>query len=484
MPRPAQTNHASATHHPTQVDHYVNTELGYGTLQGHPPFAPLFQTSPLMTTPKKHSEKRRVILDLSFPPDASVNYGIPRDMYLNEPFKLHLPGAQDLCRLIIQQGPGCLMWSVDLHRGYRQLHVCHLDCRLLGIHWAGHYYFDTAVPFGVRWGAMCMQRTSVADSAIARTEHIPTVPYIDDTACAQQPADAWAGMACIKALFHELSLQDVEKENLPHTVMTWLCVNFDTVNMTMSVPLLKIVDCLSTTHFWAQKSHDTKSEVRQYLGKLLHICECCPTLCLFVNRMLQTLRSVPEHGRIHLDPEFQADVQWILSYLPQYNGVQMIPDSPTLHVPLVVDSCLTGGGGHFGRHLYFTQYPHFILQCTHSISDLEILNLVIAIRLWAPLLAGHVIKVLCDNSAMVSVVQTRRGRVPFLLACAREIWRATTLFKFELRVAHLPGTDNHLADILNRYHNDESCCAQVDAYIDTNQPIIRPVPDSLFIFPS
>ena len=108
----------------------------------------------------------------------------------------------------------------------------------------------------------------------------------------------------------------------------------------------------------------------------------------------------------------------------------------------------------------------------------QCLNLVIAIRLWAPLLASHV-KVLCDNSAAVSVVQTGRGHAPFLLACAREIWRATALFKFELCVAHLPGTYNHHADILSRSHNDKA-----DAYINTNQPIIHPVPDSLFIIPS
>ena len=42
MPRPAKTNHASATRHPTHVDHYVNTVLDYGTLQGpfeRPPFS-------------------------------------------------------------------------------------------------------------------------------------------------------------------------------------------------------------------------------------------------------------------------------------------------------------------------------------------------------------------------------------------------------------------------------------------------------------
>ena len=253
-----------------------------------PPFSPPFSNQPFNDRPKETFWETTDHFRSLLSPDASVNNGIPCDMYLNEPYKLCLLGAQDLCRIIIQQGPGCLLWSVNLHRGYRQLHVCFLDWPLLAIHWAGRYYFDTAVPFGVRWGAMYMQCTSVAANAIARTEHIPTVPYIDDTASAQQPTDAWAGMACFKALLHELGLQDkMEKENLPHTVMTWLGVNFDTVKMTMSVQLPKNVDCLSTTHLWAQKSYATKSDLRQYLGKLLHICECCSTVCLFVNRMLR-----------------------------------------------------------------------------------------------------------------------------------------------------------------------------------------------------
>ena len=333
-----------------------------------PPFHPPFSNQPLNDRPKETfwetpGHFRSLLSPWRFRQQWHPTRHVPK-------WTLQAALTQDLRCLIIQQGSGCLLWSVDLHRGYRQLRVCPLDWPLFGIHWAGRYYFDTAVPFGVRWGAMYMQRTSAAASAIARTEHIPTVPYIDDTASAQQPADAWAGMARFNALLHELGLQDVEKEKLPHTVMTWLGVNFDTVNMIMSVPLPKIADCLSTTCLWAQKLHATKSELTQYLGKLLHICECWTTLRLFVNRMLQTLRSVPEHGSIRLDPEFQADVQWILSYLLQYNGVQMIPDSPTLHVPLVINSCPTGGGGQFGRHLYFTQYPHFILQRTHGISDL------------------------------------------------------------------------------------------------------------------
>ena len=89
-------NHSSALCYPSHVNHYIATESHAHALCGpfpYPPFEPSFQINPLMTAPKKHSEMRRVILDLSHPEGASVNYGIPRDTYLGVPYKLHLPSA-------------------------------------------------------------------------------------------------------------------------------------------------------------------------------------------------------------------------------------------------------------------------------------------------------------------------------------------------------------------------------------------------------
>lgn len=125
-----------------------------------------------------------------------------------------------------------------------------------------------------------------------------------------------------------------------------------------------------------------KSELRKYLEKLFQICQCCPTLRLFVNRMLETLRAAHERGFTAMGPSFQADVQWILSYLPAFNDIQMIPYSPTLDTPIAVDSCLTGSGGHFGNHIYHKQYPDFIIISQGlNICELEMVNLLIAIKL-------------------------------------------------------------------------------------------------------
>ena len=88
MPTPSQSNHQSARCYPSHVDHYITTELDAFALCGPFPKPPFdaFQINPLMTAPKKHSDMRRVILDLSHPDGASVNSGIPRGSYLGVPY--------------------------------------------------------------------------------------------------------------------------------------------------------------------------------------------------------------------------------------------------------------------------------------------------------------------------------------------------------------------------------------------------------------
>ena len=129
----------------------------------------------------------------------------------------------------------------------------------------------------------------------------------------------------------------------------------------------------------------------------------------------------------------------------------MIMPKPTMDTAILVDSTLTGGGAHFGANWYFAEFTPKI-TADRSISDLEMLNAVVAIAQWADKLEGHYVHLRCDNAAAVSVLQTGRGRSPFLLACARVAWRLTARFKFHLVVSHIAGRDNDLADRLSRCH--------------------------------
>ena len=77
-----QVNHDSALDHPTDVDAYLKATID--------PFykSPIssLHYSPFMTGDKPNSNTRRVIIDLSWPYDSSVNDGVDKFSYLGTDF--------------------------------------------------------------------------------------------------------------------------------------------------------------------------------------------------------------------------------------------------------------------------------------------------------------------------------------------------------------------------------------------------------------
>ena len=201
---------ASSVRNPIHVERYLQKEMTHGAMVGpfsEPPFVPWCRNNPLLTRPKKDSQELRVILDLSFPLGASVNSGIPRDSLDGSQFKLRLPSPLDLARLIVDEGPGCLICKIDLSRAYRQLRGDPLDWPLMGVTWEGQSYIDLAVPFGLRHGASACQRTSEAAGGVASHKHgSKTVSYVDDTAGAAAARRARAQYQGVLSTFGELGL--------------------------------------------------------------------------------------------------------------------------------------------------------------------------------------------------------------------------------------------------------------------------------------
>lgn len=182
-PSSGKSNHSSALNLPNAINSFLQTELSYGATAGpflHDPFPTPLQTSPLQTFPKDEF-KRRVVLDLGFPTGTSVNDGIPKDSFLDEPFHLSLPSSADFIVPIIANSPGCYQYKKDLKRAYRQIPVDPKDYRFLGYRWQNLFYFGTILPFGLRSATLACQRTTNAISYIfGSTYHHEYVNYIDD----------------------------------------------------------------------------------------------------------------------------------------------------------------------------------------------------------------------------------------------------------------------------------------------------------------
>ena len=240
IPSTGMPIHSSARQHPVSVGNYIEKELKHRALIGpmeEMPFEPWTCTSPLMTRPKADPALRRVILDLSFPEDASVNDGIPCGWMDGASFKMRLPSPHDLARKIVQYGPGVLMYKVDLSRAYRQLRSDPLDWAFLGMEWENKVYLDIAIPFGLRHGASACQRTTEAIAEIVKVDiEADALPYIDETAGLALPDVAELHYQTLLDTIRKLGLDPaLDKCAGPSTCMVWIGVVYDSVKMTMAI---------------------------------------------------------------------------------------------------------------------------------------------------------------------------------------------------------------------------------------------------------
>ena len=130
------------------MSQHVQEELRAFWLRGPIP-APLVSTvhvSPIGLIPKSRQPgERRLIVDLSAPPEASVNDTIHPRLS-----SLQYTSLQDATATIRELGTGTLLAKMDLKKAYRMVPVHPDDHALLGIRWDSEVYIDTALPFGLR----------------------------------------------------------------------------------------------------------------------------------------------------------------------------------------------------------------------------------------------------------------------------------------------------------------------------------------------
>ena len=107
-----------------------------------------------------------------------------------------------------------------------------------------------------------------------------------------------------------------------------------------------------------------------------------------------------------------------------------------------MDASLTGLGGIWSDRFYaspFVQLTQFDLKLVH----LEMLNILVALRIWKEFWRHSTVKTFCDNKALVQVAESSKTKDPYLAACIRNIWLLTATYDIDLKVQHIQGTQHH-----------------------------------------
>ena len=448
-------NHKSGVEFGEHIDTYLSTEISHSAILGpfaSPPVVPL-HLSPIMTRHKKDSLNRRIVVDLSWPKGYSINDGIKPNFYLGQEINLKLPTVDYMADRVRFLGQGCYMYKLDVSRGYRQMRLDPLDWPLMAIKHKNQLYMDMCPPFGLRTAAMMMQCTNMAVSYIHSLHGFLSRPFIDDFGGAELHHNVSSdALTTLQNVIYNVGLVEAPGKTFqPSTRMPWLGIDIDSVEMTLSIPQQKLQEVKSVVKQWEGREMANRKQVQSLMGSLNFVGSVAPPV-----RILNFLREMPSNQSVLITKEVKEDIVFFNRLMPRFNGVTLLDKSLDPAVDLLeVDACLTGCGGLSGSQFYSAEFPSFILEANHPIAHLELLNIVVALRMWISKWGGQKLQIYCDNMNSCMALQTGRSRDPFMQSSIRTIFLLSVLHDVEILVSHRPGISLVSADALSRLHKAE-----------------------------
>ena len=483
-------NHKGARDYPEFINKYFDRECGAKRIAGPFPTNPLsvaLVVSPMNSVPKATIDERRAIVDLSWPKGTSVNDGISKDLYLGQVIELHYASVEQVCRMVLKVGLGAHIYKRDLRHAYRQIPVDPHDYQYLGYFWEENLYFDTVLAMGQRNAAMACSRTTKAVMHLHEKAGYLGTSYLDDLIGVAEALVSSEAYDHLGGTLLDLGLsENFSKACAPATVQVVLGIEVDTVAGTVAVPECKMNEILPLVRKWQRKQKTNKVDLQSLIGKLQFITKCVLQSRVFLNRLLDALRSMKNKKSITLSVSFKKDLKWWSMFVRDYNGVSFIPAMGWAEpdVTFATDSCLKGCGGVCVTEYFHVAFPRSITDQQLRIHHLEMLGVLIGVRIWGRYCVGMKVQIFCDNDAVVQVINSSKTKDVFLGSCLRELWLEVARHGFELRAVHLPGEENRVPDWLSRWDLSKKYRDLFHNFIENeaDQYIEIPIVEELFLF--
>ena len=114
---------------------------------------------------KKEVGQHRLIHNLSYPTDTSINDHIPDEIKT-----VHYSSIDDAIDIILNVGPNVTMAKTDISNAFRIIPIHPHDHAVLGIKFNGCFYFDQCLPMGCASSCSIFEEFSCALQWIAHTK--------------------------------------------------------------------------------------------------------------------------------------------------------------------------------------------------------------------------------------------------------------------------------------------------------------------------
>lgn len=445
-------NHPSSRENPSVITDHLRTELQLGRLIG--PLPPLLASavhiSPMGLVPKHHSDKWRLVVDLSSPRNQSVNDGISPALC-----SLHYASIDNAVDIISHLGRATELVKLDLSNAYRIIPVHTDDQPLLAVSWQGNTYLDRSLPFGLRSAPKIFNAVADLLTWVLHCDGLPfVIHYLDDFLVFGAPG---SNMATTMRPLAEATFTHIgapiahHKTEGPSTALTFLGIQIDTNLFQLSLPDDKVRRLQNLLSTWVYRKSCTRRELESLIGHLSHAATVIRPGRIFLRNLFSLLSRLSNpHHYARLNLATRADITWWQSLLLHWNGRSFFPPaSPTSH--LYSDASGLYGCGAYSTEVaswFQLQWPLAWLDT--GITAKELVPIVVAAAMWGPRWSGQHICFHCDNEAVVTIIQNRRAHNTLLTQLLRCLFFYASMFQFHFSALHIPGVYNVLADAISR----------------------------------
>ena len=247
----------------------------------------------------------------------------------------------------------------------------------------------------------------------------------------------------------------------PSTSLEFMGITLDSERMEARLPRDKVDRITVMLSEFKNKKSCTLKELQSLIGTLNFACRVIPPGRPFLQRMIALTHNISKpHHHIKLSAGFYKDLHMWQKFISGWNGAAFFLsstwiDSDTLSLYTDASGAIGFGGIFRSKWFQGRWQTHQQLGTTGiSIAWQELFALVVACHLWGSEFSNRRILFFCDNESVVNIVNSKRSRIPRVMDLLRHLTLLTLKHNFYVRVKHIEGKKNLVADALSRFQMD------------------------------
>ena len=368
------------------------------------------------------------------------------------------PGVDDLAMRMKDQGTDCYMFKRDASRCFRWIPWDPFDYSLFVYCWRGLFYFDKVLAMRHRIAPFICQRVTGALAHIYRKPGYFLLNYVDDFVGAEKADIASDAYIRLGEVLSQAGLpENAGKATPPSQVIEFLGVTFNALEGTMEVSLHRLDEIHELLDLWRDKEEMSRKSLESLIGKLQFVVACMWPGCVFISRMLNTLREMPRTGRFPITYQMRMDLEWWRAFMVTYNGVSVAWMDQWTEPDWVV-SCDASGVG-VGGYLTGMEFFHIRIPPQWkgvNIAYMEMWGVIMCLRAWGVKLSRKRVVMNCDNMAVVSVLTHGRSKDLFLQGGMCEVAYLLAISGCELLMNFVNSKANEITDWLSRWGDPQA----------------------------